>query len=235
MTDVLINGLKEIGFEPSPPLLKAFELYAVRLEEENRSINLTAVSGETETARLHFLDSLALLRLYPIAGERIIDIGSGAGFPGLPLRLAEQTVRLTLLDSLAKRVDFLQKLCSELKADDVECLHARAEERSRLAGYRDSYDIAVSRGVARLNLLCELCLPFVRPGGVFLAMKAADSEEELLQSQNAIERLGAETEEVIDYKLPGTDIPRRLIVIKKINSTPEAYPRRFARMQRAPL
>ena len=154
------------------------------------------------------------------------------GFPGLPARICAPSMELTMADSLAKRVDFLTRLCAELDIP-AECVHARAEELSRQPGRRDGYDAAVSRAVARLNELCELCMPFVKPGGVFLAMKAADADAELAEAENAVRRLGGETETVFYYTVGG--IKRSIIVIRKIKATPAAYPRRYAKIQKEPL
>jgi len=215
----------------APEKLRAF--YSL-LEEKNRVMNLTAIEGEEAAARLHFLDSLALLTLCDFKGASVIDVGTGAGFPGLPIAVAEPEARVTLLDALKKRVDFLREAARVAETPCV-CLHARAEEASRLADRRDAFDIAVSRAVARLNVLCELCLPFVKVGGVFIAMKAAGSEEETEEAMSAAKALGGGEPIVRRYVIPGTDIERRAVVIPKVSPTPEKYPRRFAKIQKNPL
>jgi 16S rRNA (guanine527-N7)-methyltransferase len=161
------------------------------------------------------------------------DIGTGAGFPGMPLRIVEPSLRLTLLDSLNKRIDFLKEVCADLGLNDVECIHGRAEEFA--ANHREDYDIVTSRAVANLQMLSELCLPLVKVGGYFLSMKAVDSEEEVNAAKNAIKTLGGQIEKVVDYAIPGTDVQHRLIFIKKIKETPKKYPRAFAKIKKNPL
>ena len=195
-------------------------------------MDLTAVLGEEETAQRHFLDSLSLMTLATSVGARVLDVGSGACFPGLPLKLAEPSLSLTLLDAQGKRVDFLRELTEKLGVE-AECLHARAEEQALLPGYREGCDFAVSRAVARLNMLSELCLPFVKPGGAFLAMKSRDSDEELREAEKAIKCLGGKLEEVRELTVAG--IPRRVAVIRKVKPTPKGYPRRFAKIKKEPL
>ena len=232
LREVLLSGAAEWGLELSPQALEGFETYYACLSEANQVMDLTAVMGEEETARRHFLDSLSLLRFADFRNARLIDVGSGAGFPGLPLLLAEPSLRLTLLDAQQKRVDFLASLCERLGLK-VSCVHARAEEAALEAGERDGYDYAVSRAVARLNMLTELCLPFVRPGGAFLAMKARDCEEELAEAGNAIRRLGGRLEAL--EKFPVAEVERALVVVRKTAPTPKGYPRRFAKIKKEPL
>ncbi|WP_073076582.1 16S rRNA (guanine(527)-N(7))-methyltransferase RsmG [Sporobacter termitidis] len=234
MRNILIQGAQQYGLTLSEEDAAAFYRYYEFLEEKNRVMNLTAISGEKDVAELHFLDSLALLTLDSFAGKSVIDIGSGAGFPGLPMKLAQRSIKLTLLDAQQKRVAFLDELCALLELPDVACLHVRAEEAA-LTGLRDSYDMAVSRAVAGLSMLCELCLPFVKPGGLFIAMKSADSDAELRGAENALKLLGGALERVADYTIPGTDVAHRAVMIRKTSPTPTAYPRRFAKIQKSPL
>ena len=175
LEEILASGFEALQLTPDPQAIARYRIYYDYLDEQNRVMNLTAISGEEDSARLHFLDCAALLKEADFAGRRVIDVGTGAGFPGLALKVACPSIELTLLDSLDKRVRFLQTLCEKLGFADVQCLHARAEEAP--AELRQSCDIAVSRAVARLNLLCELCLPFVKVGGLFLAMKGPGAEE----------------------------------------------------------
>ena len=165
--------------------------------------------------------------------KRLIDVGTGAGFPGLPIAIACPDCQVTLLDSLGKRVDFLKEVCDALSLSNVTCVHARAEEY--VPSCREQYDIAASRAVAELRTLSELCLPYVKPGGLFLAMKSVGTEEELTAAQPAIRLLGAQTERIWDYPLPSTEITHRLIVLRKRTSTPKKYPRRFAVIKKQPL
>ena len=165
-------------------------------------------------------------------GKNVIDVGTGAGFPGLPLKIACPAMSLTLLDSQQKRVGFLRETCASLELEDVECLHARAEE---CAALRESFDFALSRAVARLNVLCELCLPFVKAGGAFLALKGPAVSEELEEARRAVTLLGGEVEQVFPYTLPGEETGHSIVVLRKASPTPAKYPRRFAQIKKAPL
>ena len=236
IADIVTRGAGELGFAMSPTAITAFERYYEYLADQSRVMNLTAISGETDTAQLHFLDSLAVLRECISPGaHRIIDIGSGAGFPGLPMKIAVPEIELTLLDAQQKRVDFLLALCEKLDIAGVTCLHARAEEAAREPEMRGAFDVACSRAVARLNVLCELCLPFVRPGGAFIALKSTESDTEIEEAQSAIARLGAALEAIKDYRIPGTEVVHRAVIIRKTGETADAYPRRFAKIQKSPL
>ena len=196
-------------------------------------MNLTAITDPADVAALHFLDSAALLTLTDFKEKSVADVGTGAGFPGLPLKIAEPSIRLTLLDAQGKRVRFLETVCAELGLADVECVHGRAEEFA--ADRRESFDLVTSRAVAALPVLAELCLPLVKVGGAFLAMKSVDSEAELAEAKRALETLGGRVEALRDYCLPGTDVRHRLVIIKKIRKTPEKYPRIFAKIKKNPL
>ena len=207
--------------------------YGHLLMETNKVMNLTAITDPADIAALHFLDSAALLTLEDFRDKTVVDVGTGAGFPGLPLKILEPTIHLTLLDSLGKRVQFLERVCQELGLADVACIHGRAEEFA--AAHRESFDLAVSRAVAALPVLCELCLPLVRPGGKFLAMKSVDSDQELESARHAIEILGGAVSGVRDYAIPGTEVRHRLILVKKVKKTPEKYPRMFAKIKKNPL
>ncbi len=211
------------------PLLSFADL----LLKKNEVMNLTAITDPKDVAALHLLDSLTLLTAADFANKRLIDVGTGAGFPGLPIAIACPDCQVTLLDSLGKRVDFLQEVCAALSLSNVTCVHARAEEY--VQSCREQYDIAASRAVAELRTLSELCLPYVKPGGLFLAMKSVSAEEELTAAQPAIRLLGAQTERIIDYPLPSTEITHRLIVLRKRTPTPQKYPRRFAVIKKQPL
>ena len=233
LEEILASGFEALQLTPDPQAIARYRIYYDYLDEQNRVMNLTAISGEEDSARLHFLDCAALLKEADFAGRRVIDVGTGAGFPGLALKVACPSIELTLLDSLDKRVRFLQTLCEKLGFADVQCLHARAEEAP--AELRQSCDIAVSRAVARLNLLCELCLPFVKVGGLFLAMKGPGAEEELDEAKRAIAALGGKAEGIRIYDVPGTELEHNVIVIRKVRDTPNRYPRRWAQMKKQPL
>ena len=231
MEQLLREGLASLGLPDDgiPSLLRFSEL----LVEKNKVMNLTAITEPADIATLHFLDCASLLPLAEWKGKTVVDVGTGAGFPGMPLRILEPSIRLTLLDSLNKRIDFLQEVCEDLGLTDVACVHGRAEEFA--AHRRESFDIAVSRAVANLQMLSELCLPLVKVGGFFLSMKSVDSDQELEAAKKAISILGGEISEVKDYAIPGTDVCHRLILIKKIKETPKKYPRAFAKIKKNPL
>lgn len=234
MLEVLISeGLEQLGLSVHADSARRCRLYYDYLTQMNQVMNLTAIEGESDAARLHFLDSAALLTLNELGSGRVIDIGSGAGFPGLALKIFRPELELTLLDSLDKRVGFLRESCDRLGFGGLDCVHARAEEPPE--GFRESFDAAVSRAVARLNTLCELCLPYVKPGGVFIAMKGADCLAELNEAESAIHTLGGRLERKADYRIPGTDIVHSAVVIRKEGRTPAKYPRRWAQIKKTPL
>ena len=232
MEQILKDGFARLGLPLTDSALKRFRTYYEYLDKQNQVMNLTAIEGEADTARLHFLDCAALLTVQDLKGLSVIDVGSGAGFPGLPLKIAQEDMRLTLLDSLEKRVRFLSETCALLGFEDVACIHARAEDAKELHG---QFDAAVSRAVARLNLLAELCLPFVKVGGVFLAMKGPGAAEELAQAAHAIEVLGGGEAEILPYTVPGTEQAHNVVRIRKVKETPAKYPRRWAKIQKQPL
>ena len=231
MRDTLTRGLAQLGLAADAvPLLEA---YASLLLEKNRVMNLTAITEPQEVATLHLLDCAALLSIADLRGKRVIDVGTGAGFPGMVLRILEPDFDLTLLDSLGKRVDFLREVCTALSLQRVDCVHARAEEFA--ADHRQQYDVAMSRAVANLNVLCELALPLVKVGGQFLAMKSVSSDEEIQGARGAIGQLGGRIADIRDYTVPETQVRHRLVVIEKVKDTPAIYPRSFARIKKAPL
>lgn len=231
----IASGLEALALSPPPEAVQQLHRYGELLLEQNQHMNLTAITQPQQVATLHFLDSAALLKVVPFQDKQVIDVGTGAGFPGLPLRLLEPSIRLTLLDSLGKRVAWLAEICSVLGTSDVTCLHARAEEQALVPGFRDAFDIATSRAVAPLNLLCELCLPYVKVGGCFLAMKSVDCDQELAAAAPGLSRLGGTLRPSVDYAIPHTDVVHRVVVVEKTAPTPKGYPRRWAKIQKAPL
>lgn len=233
LENILNDGFAALGLELDARAAARYREYYERLTQANRVMNLTAIEGEEDTARLHFIDCAAVLTAADMRGKRVIDVGTGAGFPGLAVKIAQPDMSLTLLDSLDKRVGFLREVCDALALEGVECVHARAEEAA--ADRRESYDIALSRAVARLDLLCELCLPYVSPGGLFIAMKGPDVGEELSAAGRAISMLGGRAEKPRRYTIPGTDICHTLVIIKKERPTPMKYPRRWAQIKKQPL
>lgn len=229
----LEQGLTALGLSPAPSAV--LEQYCHLLLEQNQVMNLTAITEPNQVVDLHMLDSAALLTIADFHGKKVIDVGTGAGFPGLVLKLLEPTIELTLLDSLAKRVNWLHEISTQLGAAPVQCLHGRAEEQGLLDAYRDSYDIAVSRAVADLRVLSELCLPFVKVGGLFLAMKSDNCQEEVNHAGRAIAKLGGQLRPLAQYQIPDTEITRRVVIVEKVRPTPKGYPRRFSRMKKTPL
>lgn len=211
-----------------------FQKYMELLLQWNEKMNLTAITDPDAVVCRHFLDSLLLLKTADLPqGSSLIDVGTGAGFPGIPIKIARPDLRLTLLDSLAKRLNFLGEVCSCLGLE-VPRVHARAEEGGRQPALRDQFDAACARAVAPLNLLCEYCLPFVRRGGAFYSMKGPDVEEEISQAQNALKCLGAEVESIRKFTLPDQS-GRTILVIRKKGITPEQYPRHGSKIAKKPL
>jgi len=231
---IIARGAEKLNITLPPGALESFDMYYRFLEERGQNINLTTIEGRKDVATLHFLDSLALLNTVRFKDARVIDVGSGAGFPGVPLKIAQPSIGLTLLDSTGKRILFLRELCVMLKIEAV-CVHARAEDSAHETGMRGSYDIAVSRAVAGLSVLCELCLPFVRVGGFFIAMKSTGAGDETGRSCTAMRELGAELHGCNDYTIPCTGVTHRAVIIKKTSNTPVKYPRKYARIKKAPL
>ena len=245
MKDILTNGLRELGITPPPGGVDKLCRYADLLLEQNKVMNLTAITQPEKVATLHFLDSAAILTYGNgateggaapwLRGKRVIDVGTGAGFPGLVLKLLEPSIELVLLDSLGKRVTWLESVCRELSLKGVLCLHARAEEQALLPGYRDGFDAAVSRAVASYPLLCELCLPYVKVGGQFVAMKTVDSAPEVQSGETAVKRLGGQLLAPVDYPVPGAGITHRLVRAEKTAPTPKGLPRSWGKIKKSPL
>ena len=231
MRETLERGLPELGVDPA--VIPALERFAGMMLERNKVMNLTAITEPRDVAALHLLDSLALLPLAGLEHERLVDVGCGAGFPGMPLAIARPSLEVTLLDSQRKRIDFLEEAREALGLENAVCVHGRAEE---FAGeHRERFDAAVSRAVAALPVLCELCLPLVKVGGQMLAMKSSHSQEELQGAEHAIKILGGQVDWVRDYTIPGTQVVHRVVCIKKVRGCPGKYPRRFALIKKAPL
>ena len=234
---IISAGLEERNLTGKIPETAPARLakYGQLLLEKNQVMNLTAIREPEGVARLHFLDCAALLNYCDFQGKTLIDVGTGAGFPGLALKIMVPTLDVTLLDSLNKRLDWLDEVGTALELESVRTLHARAEEQALVKGYRDSFDFAAARAVADLRVLCELCLPYVKVGGQFLAMKSANSTQELEQAAHAVKLLGGRVADVKDYTVPGTEVTHRLIIIEKLAPTLKGYPRRWAKIQKEPL
>lgn len=233
METLIKQGLAQLGLDESKaPLLAR---YGQLLLEKNQVMNLTAITEPEQVARLHMLDCAALLNCADLKGMTLIDVGTGAGFPGMVLKIMEPTLELTLLDSLEKRLNWLAEVCDELGLDGVRFVHARAEEQALNPAFREQFDFATARAVASMNTLSEICLPYVKVGGQFLAMKSVDSGDEINLAATAISKLGGRLEKRFDYTIPGTDVCHRVIPVSKINPSPSNYPRRWAKIQKSPL
>ncbi|NLY29066.1 MAG: 16S rRNA (guanine(527)-N(7))-methyltransferase RsmG [Firmicutes bacterium] len=223
-----------MGIEISPEAEVLFEKHAALLEEWNQKLNLTRIPKE-EMADKHFLDSLSVLLVPEVEkAGKVVDIGSGAGFPGIPLKIVCPDMQMTLVDSLGKRIKFLQAVVGNLGLKDVTCHHARAEELGQDSRHRERYDAALARAVAALPVLCEYLLPLVRVGGVAVAMKGPGGKQEVEEAARALKVLGGEAADVVEFNLPSGD-ERQLIVIKKVKPTPREYPRRPGTPQKDPL
>lgn len=211
-----------------------FEDYMKLLLEWNEKINLTAITEEDDIILKHFIDSLTILK-YIKEGKTIVDVGTGAGFPGIPVKIVREDIDVTLVDSLNKRILFLNDVIDKLRLQKIKTLHFRAEEFGQNKKYRESFDIATSRAVANLSTLVEYLLPLVKVGGICICMKGSEIQEELENSKKAIEILGGEIEQVQEFTLPESDIKRNIIIIKKISSTPKKYPRKPGTPAKEPL
>lgn len=229
-----IGKLKEFNIEINEEQIKSFEKYMNLLLEWNEKINLTAITQPEEVKLKHFVDSLTVLK-YINDDDKVIDIGTGAGFPGIPLKIMNENTKITLLDSLNKRINFLNIVIETLNLRNIQAIHGRAEEIARNKLYREKYDVAVSRAVANLSTLTEYMLPFVKVGGKCICMKGANVNEELERAQNAIKELGGEIERVDNFYLSDNDNERNIIVIKKVKETNPKYPRKSGTPSKEPL
>lgn len=229
-----INMLEKINVMLDDKQIEDFYGYMNELIEWNKNINLTAITEEKEIIQKHFIDSLTIFK-YLNKNDKIIDVGTGAGFPGIPLRIADETFDITLLDSLNKRILFLKNVIEKLKLNNIKTIHSRVEDAAINPQYREKYDIATSRAVAQLNVLLEYLLPLVKVGGKCICMKGGNVEEELENSKKALEILGGKVEKIESFELPDSDIKRNIIIIKKVSHTPKAYPRKAGTPSKKPL
>lgn len=234
--ETLLEGVVDLNIELDLEQREKFKKYKELLQEWNNKINITAITDEKEVDIKHFLDSLTpqITDLF-YGNKKIIDIGTGGGFPGLPLKIINPDLQVTLLDSLNKRILFLDEVIKLLDLKRVTAIHGRAEELGRTPEFREKYDICISRAVASLDTLTEYCIPFVSVGGHFIAMKGPDVEEELKESKKAIKTLGGRIKEVKKIRLPKSDILHSLIIIEKIKNTPTKYPRGGGKPKKNPL
>lgn len=232
------HGLEELNITLTDEQIEQFLQYYEMLVEKNKVMNLTGITEYEEVIQKHFLDSLSLIRVIPdIASQKltVIDLGTGAGFPGIPLKIAFPELEITLMDSLNKRILFLQEVIDALGLKKVSAVHGRAEEMASNATHRQQYDLCVSRAVSNLAVLTEYCLPFVKKGGLFVSYKSSDSDAEIQEGKKAISILGGKLTSVDKFQLPDSDLRRALVCIKKVKDTPKKYPRKAGTPAKLPL
>ena len=231
----LINTLSSWNFEIDDNKISQLDKYYEMLIEKNKVMNLTAITEFDEVLVKHFADSLSICTIIPDNVKSVCDLGTGAGFPGIPMAIAYPDLQFTLIDSLNKRIKFLQEVVDALGLSNVTLVHARAEEAGRNKLYREQYDLVVSRAVANISTLSEYCLPLVKVGGYFISFKSGDIEDEIKQSGKAISKLGGKLQKPVLFNLPDTNISRSFLVIDKEKSTPKAYPRKAGTPSKEPL
>lgn len=230
----LIEKAKKVNIEIDDKKEEQFYNYMKLLLEWNEKINLTAITEQNDIILKHFIDSITINK-YIEPSNSIIDIGTGAGFPGIPLKIMNQNKKITLVDSLNKRINFLNEVCKEISLENIQCIHARAEELASDLEYRENYETVVSRAVARLNVLIEYMLPFVKKGGLCICMKGPNIDRELEEAKNAIKVLGGKIKSVESFFLPDSDIERNVIIIEKVAETPKKYPRKAGLPSKQPI
>lgn len=239
MSDMLKNLLKEGALAAKVDLsdiqLDKFEKFYEYLIEKNKVMNLTAITEEKEVVFKHFIDSIALVSKMNLKGRKIIDVGTGAGFPGIPLAIVVEDAEFLLMDSLNKRINFLNEVVELCGLKNVSTIHARAEELGRDSKYREKFDICVSRAVANMSTLLEYCMPFVKVGGVFVSYKSGDVAEEIEASENAQKQLFSKNKEIINFCIPNTDINRSFVVFEKKKELNKKYPRQGGKPKKIPL
>jgi 16S rRNA (guanine527-N7)-methyltransferase len=231
----LVSKGQEAGFCFAASQIEQFETYSKMLLETNKVMNLTAITEPEEVAVKHMIDSLLVYETKGFSGKTLVDVGTGAGFPGLPLKIYDNTLKVTLIDSLAKRLNFLNKVIEALELKDITCAHLRAEDAGKEPGLREKFDIAVARAVAPLPVLAEYCLPLVKVGGCFYAMKGNKYEKEIEDGKRALGILGGRIKEIKEVKLPGLEDKRTIIIVEKHKKTPAGYPRKAGIVAKKPL
>jgi 16S rRNA (guanine527-N7)-methyltransferase len=233
--DEFEKGLFSLNIELTDHQKQQFMDYYELLVEWNKVMNLTSITELTEVIQKHFIDSLSIIKVYKLSKEKVLDIGTGAGFPGIPLKIVYPEIDIVLLDSLQKRLNFLETVIDNLKLTKIKTLHGRAEDYGKNSDYREQFDLCVSRAVAKLSSLSEYCLPYVKKDGFFISYKSGKVEEELIQASRSFKILGAELKEVKEFRLPDTDIDRSLVVLHKTSNTPKNYPRSAGKPSKEPL
>ncbi|HEX2938833.1 MAG TPA: 16S rRNA (guanine(527)-N(7))-methyltransferase RsmG [Ruminiclostridium sp.] len=236
LSDKLLSGAQALKITLGDDAVDKFEKFTAELLNWNKVMNLTAITEPSDIALKHYIDSIAMLKYAEIKpNASVADVGCGAGFPGIPIKIARPDILLCCIDSLAKRVNFLDEVTRKLEFKDTKCIHARAEEIGKKVEFREKFDFSFARAVAKLRVLAEYCLPLVKVGGAFIAMKAGGAEEEINEAKSAVKAVGGKIENVVEYTLPDTDISRTIIIIRKIDTTPEKYPRASAKISKSPL
>ncbi len=234
--EILINGCKLYNIDISKEQINMLLKYMDMLKEWNKKVNLTSIVDDEEIIKKHFLDSISIFNTELIKDNiSLVDVGTGAGFPGIPIKIINPTIKVTLIDSLKKRVNFLEEVICELKLKGINAVHGRCEDFANQKDYREQYDIATARAVASLPVLCEYCLPYVKIGGSFIAMKGPSVIEELDVSGNAVKVMGGELKEVIDTNIYGEDLNHKLVVVKKKKLSPIKYPRKAGKIEKNPI
>ena len=231
--NIIIEKSRKIKIEIDDYKAKQFFEYMNLVVEWNNNINLTSITEPNDVILKHFIDSLTIYKY--VKESKVIDVGTGAGFPGIPIKIADKDVNITLLDSLNKRINFLNEVIGKLELDNITAIHGRVEEVARNKEYRECFDVAVSRAVAPLNVLLEYMIPLVKVGGKCICMKGSNRDEEIEASKNALKRLNAEIESIESFELPGTDMKRNIIIVKKLDKTDNVFPRKAGTPSKKPL
>lgn len=236
MSQIFEKKLEKLGITLSDKQKQQFDSFYELLVEWNKVMNLTGITEYEEVNEKHFVDSLSIIKAIDLNDvDNLIDIGTGAGFPGIPLKIAFPHLKVVLLDSLNKRIKFLNTVIEELGLDNIETIHGRAEDFAKQAEYREQFDLCVSRAVANLSTLSEYCMPYIHTGGMFIPYKSGEIEEEVAGAKKAVHVLGGKIEEVVKFQLPGTEIGRSFVKIKKYQNTPKKYPRKAGLPAKEPI
>ncbi len=236
MSEMLKNRMDRLQIETNENMLEQFDLFYHLLVEWNKVMNLTGITEYEEVVEKHFADSLSLARFLDLNKiHTVIDVGTGAGFPGIPLKIVFPHLKVVLLDSLNKRINFLNEVIAKLDLKEIHTIHGRAEEYARKPEYREQFDLCVSRAVANLSVLSEYCIPYIRIGGIFIPYKSGDIDEEVAASRKAVDILGGQIDHVEKFQLPDTDIHRSFVFINKIKNTQKKYPRKAGTPAKEPL
>ena len=234
--DLMSRACEDVGLELTEEKFNKFMMYKDLIQEWNKQINLTAIVEDDDIIKKHFIDCIKAFKLDEFKNAKsIIDVGTGAGFPGIPLAIMNEDVKITLLDSLNKRVNFLNIVVNKLNLNNVTTIHSRAEDGARNSELREKFDIATSRAVANMSILSELCIPYVKNNGNFIALKGPSIEDELEGARNALKVLGAKLIDVIEVEVEDTDLKHSLDVVKKNKSTPNTYPRKAGTINKKPI